>query len=1165
MREDHLASDPSASAWVSANAGAGKTYLLTMRAARLLLAGARPERILCLTYTKAAAAEMTARLSALLSQWTLMDDAALSAKLAEISGAVSDGTLLLRARRLFAEALETPGGLKIQTIHAFCERILRRFPLEAQIPASFSVLDDRSALQIMSQASDETIAAAAELGLGHDLALLAQTYSDEDFKKAVRKILEDRQPGQPNLGQEDIARLIANGDAAFGVVPGTDETALRRRLYDLPADRAALLRLAVRALAEGSKEDRKRGDAIAAYLEAPDNAAACEAYRLVFLTKDNELRERLITQAALKSDRGRGAQEILRAEQDRVKACVDAIEALRLARLGASLLRFAAAVRERYEALKRRATALDFDDLVRQVARLFSHAEAAAWILYKLDGGIDHILVDEAQDTSPQQWEVVRALADEFYAGEAARERLRTLFVVGDEKQSIFSFQGADPGAFIAARAGFATRATASGATFHTVSLSTSRRSLPLLLEAVDTVFAGPAAHGVTTIEGAIRHAAHRHGQHALIEIWPLIEGEKADEGEGWDTPFDRLDSNKPVARLADDIAAMIAGWLSSGERLASRGGPITAGDILILVRKRGPLVDELVRRLKARNVPVAGADRLALNSHIAILDLLALGRFTLFPEDDLTLAALLKSPLCNITEDALFHLAHGRQGSLWSALRAASADARFAGAHRFLSRALAQADFATPFQFYARILSSEGGRTAMLAQLGAEARDPIDEFLTLALSFEREHAPSMQAFLAWFEAGAGIIKRDLENAGNAVRIMTVHGAKGLEAGIVIMPDTTSVPSNRNDPPLLAFPDHGESGNTRKPLQDRASLQRTGTHFAEKRSGATQTGAFVVRAGNHPLIEEAKTLSKARAMAEYHRLLYVAMTRARDRLYVCGAKPGKGYAEEDCWYGQIKTVLAPRMAEVSRFDGKMTVLRLEAPQEAAPDGAARAPIVPPSPSLPVFAQERVRPELARRPASPSEIFAQPHGRRLASSGNAGDAALQRGRLIHRLFQTLPELDPAMRRAHAARFLGLARHALSPEAREEILSAVFAVLDDPEFSFLFGPGSMAEVRVEGDIGHNRPLPISGQIDRLCVRNHSVTIIDFKTDRSVPATAGDVSRAYLGQMAVYGAVLRQVYPQHALHCSLLFVQGPRILTLPPPLLAAMLTELDGGTGV
>ncbi|MCG8695975.1 MAG: double-strand break repair helicase AddA, partial [Minwuiales bacterium] len=813
-------------------------------------------------------------------------------------------------------------------------------------------------------------------------------------------------------------------------------------------------------------------------------------------------------------------------EQARVLEVEARCKSAAIADRTAALLILGEVLLDAYQAEKKRRALLDYDDLILSTRALLHRPDVAPWVLFKLDGGLDHILVDEAQDTSPEQWEVIAAIANEFFACSGAREDrggpVRTVFAVGDEKQSVYSFQGADPRRFDAMRRHFEQRVVAAEQAWRPVDLVLSFRSVSAVLGALDAVFATPEARdGVSATDRPIQHLAWRDAAPGLVELWPPIQPEEQPEQAPWDLPLDAPRVDSPRAQLAQRIAVRIATWLKEGEMLTARGRKIRPGDIMILVRRRDAFVEEMVRRLKERNIPVAGTDRMVLTEQIAVMDLIALGNFLLLPDDDLTLATVLKGPLYDFEEDDLFDLAHGRDGFLWQTLRERRDDRpRFAAACAELETLLARADFVPPFEFFGELLGARSGRRRLLARLGPDAADPIDEFLTLCLGYERVRAPSLQGFLHWIEAGRAEIKRDLEQGRDEVRVMTVHGAKGLEASVVFLPDTCSAPAGHYDPRLLPLPDPALSDADVPLLAWPAKRDLDDDHTTAARAAA-----------------------RAEAMREYRRLLYVAMSRAEDRLYICGYD-GRNARHPDCWYDLVAEPIKAMAREITLPDGE-TGWRVETAGTAKAEPAPAPPVPEPGAPLPAWiatpAPAEPRPP---KPLTPS----RPDGAEPGVLSPLGDDAghrFRRGLLIHRLLETLPDLPPERRMEAARRWLANPAHALEPAAQTEMAEEVVTVMEDPAIASLFGPESRAEVPLTGLIGDQ---VVAGQVDRLAIDGDTVRIADYKTHRPPPRDVADVPAVYLAQMAAYRSILSGVYPDKHIECLLIWTDGPRVMKLP-----------------
>ncbi|MEX0645959.1 MAG: UvrD-helicase domain-containing protein, partial [Parvularculaceae bacterium] len=651
-----LAADPRRSAFVAANAGAGKTSVLTDRVARLLLSGAEPRRILCITFTKAAAAEMARRLFELLGRWALAEDAALNKALDDLEGAAisRDPGALATARRLFAKALETPGGLKIQTIHSFCEGLLKRFPLEAGAPPGFAVIDESAAAGLartaideaaVQSAQDETLAAAFAR-----LALRLQPESARDgAQKTLRSLIADALASRGKL--EDALAAAGAWDglrdavgAALGVRPGeTAEAIVAATMATVSEDDIKRLQSALRA---GEKVCRGFADnELAGYIAAGEQRVRFDVLGGVLLTQKGTPRQRFPDAATKKADPWAEAyvstlQASFAAASERIKAADNFADT---AALLAILERALAA----YDDLKARRAVLDYDDLIARAHILFAKADLD-WVRYKLDQGLDHILLDEAQDTSPAQWKVVEGPLGEFFAGAGARDGERTFFAVGDQKQSIYSFQGADAGLFKEKREDLGKKITAV-APFDNVALNLSFRSTAPVLDFVDALFAKKEVLAGVSDEHPLKHQLYRTGEAGLVEFWPLAPRAEKKETRAWEAPLDSTPPDNPARRLALEVASKIKAWIETGEVLVSKGRPIRPGDVMILVQSRGPLFHEMIRALTEKSVPVAGADKLKLLEDAAVEDLLSYARAALLEEDDLSLAEVLKSPFFNI------------------------------------------------------------------------------------------------------------------------------------------------------------------------------------------------------------------------------------------------------------------------------------------------------------------------------------------------------------------------------------------------------------------------------------------------------------------------------------------------------------------------------------
>lgn len=1128
LRGEQLrASRPEAHVWLSASAGTGKTQVLAARVFRLLLRGVDPGAILCLTFTKAGAAEMAARINRQLAAWVRMPAPELFNDLAAL-GEPGMPDQQATARTLFAKVLDAPGGgLRIQTIHGFCQSLLAAFPLEAGLVPGFRPIEPREEALLRRQALSDLLVEAEREGRTAPVATIGAL--------SVR------------LGEQGAEAFLADcaraGEALEALPSGI--APFVRRALDVPAgdiedaiaqgcdalDCAAVERIAAANRAWGTASGAKLADAVAAWLgaDAAGRVAGLADLMAVVRTGKGEPRKVQAKVIAAEPD-----YELLAAELG--DACAELLS-LRVRAAYADLLGAALEVGREYArgyaAAKRRAGAVDFDDLIRAAVALLQQEGIGDWIRYKLDRVTEHVLVDEAQDTNVAQWTIIRALVDEYFVGRGVyAPSVRTLFTVGDLKQAIFGFQGTDPVNFLAAERYFEARAREvvgtdkmpadeRGLPFDRLSLTDSFRSTAPVLEFVDAAI---EAVGATNFGGEdmIPPHASRIAGPGSVTLWPpIVAGaSEAEEGgeEGWIDDAVRANA----ARIAKQVRAWLRPPGHGGLMLESKGRALRPEDVMILVKRRGELAQLLVARLYAEGVPVAGVDRLRLSAPLAVQDLLAAIRFVLQPGDDLSLASLLVSPLIGWTQDELMARAIPREGGLWRHL------SRTCPQHLApLDEMLARADFDTPYRFLEMILSGPlDGRRRLLARLGEEARDPIEELLNAALDFETQATPSLQRFLDWFERDEVEIVRDAAAPLDAVRVMTAHGAKGLQAPLVILADATGDPDAAPRSTVMWSP---EAGAAPLPVFRPRAAERAGA------------------------IDDALAELERRERAEHWRLFYVAATRAEERLVIAGSlgPRAQGVPPEASWYAaaaRTLDALAVPAGEGERvFAGRSPTAPVPLRAKAVAEGPGGA-------ALPDWARLSA-PVEARppRPLAPSSLgddaVADP------PPTPALRAAAERGRLMHALFERLPPLAPAQR-ADAARAWLAARGA----DVEAVLAPVLAVLDDPATAALFSPAALAEVPISATLPEGRV--IAGTVDRLLIADGTVRVVDYKTGRHVPEDAAAVPPYHLRQMAAYRAALRVIFPEARVEAALLYTGGPRLIVLPDALLDAVKPDLAAG---
>jgi ATP-dependent helicase/nuclease subunit A len=1126
------ASNPRTSAWVSANAGSGKTHVLTQRVLRLLLDGTPPAQILCLAYTKAAAANMADRVFSKLAQWTSLSDSVLAKAIVGCGAGAPDAATLVFARQLFARTIEIPGGLKIQTLHAFAERLLRLFPFEANVPAHFKVLDESESKRLLLEARD---AALAELSASSDsaeaLGLVARESGAARFDELLAEALSR---AETFAAHDDAPAFAAALSVPLGLSPGVTSSSVEAEMLGGDVGRMRREKWAL-ALKAGKSQDQKIAENLRAANEDRARPARLQGLLRALFKDDGEggphggESGQLITKGL--REKFPTLEHDLRREQERLTVLRERRRAALTLERSAALFVVVRSILAAFARMKAERGALDFNDQIARALALVTRS-SAAWVLHKLDYGLDHLLLDEAQDASEPQWGILAALSAEFFAGSGARPVNRTVFAVGDEKQSIFAFQGAAPQMFAEMKRGFAERHRESKRPFADVPLTFSFRSSQTILDAVDMTFKAELAwRGVAAAgERSPTHQAIRGDLKGVVELWPPIAPIPALDPEDWRMLEQPAQDDDPPVVLAKRIAEVIKGWVrpTSCERVVdSASGElrrIRENDVMILVRTRNAFFEATIRALKAADVKAAGADRLKLKDHIAVMDLIAAGRAALLPDDDLTLASALKSPLIGFDDDALMKIAAGRRGSLAEALMGAGEGFALEAARR-LERWRARAKALSPFAFYAFLLGEDSGRRALIGRLGPEAADPIDEFLSLALAHEQREAPSLHNFLAQVESADVEIKRDMEVETEGVRVLTVHASKGLEAPIVFLPDSCGGLDTRHEPKLMRL-------SSPRPNDPPV--------LAWARKSAEDADA----------VADARAAAREDQAGEHRRLLYVAMTRAAQRLIIAGYETSRR-RPDDCWYDLVRSGLGDTLVEApAPFRGGATILRFgEGPR--AEDGGG-APAARGFDTLPGWLLAQAAPEAMVPALNPS---------RAGGAGRGDPERALEGRLAHALLEMLPNLAPERRPGAATAYLNAWSGGLVESARATLACKVHATIGASELSSLFGPGSRGEVPLAGSLLRpGRPdLQYSGRLDRLVATDHDVLIVDFKLgekpDRPAPA--------HVAQLALYRVALQPLYPKLPIRAALVYLDGPTLAPIDESDLDAALRAVAGSS--
>ncbi len=1119
--------EPDRDVWLSASAGSGKTQVLSARVLRLLLQpGVYPENLLCLTFTKAAAAEMADRINHRLAYWVQAKSGEVGCDLLAI-GADNSPEVIAKARKLFAQILDAPGGgLQIMTIHSFCQSLLSAFPEEAGLLPGFEPMDDRAVAALHNDALSELVQAADIEGrdwLISNLQQLALTFGEDGVRAFLRRCAAHGDKLEQHMPDGDGALIMARRmlDLDF---EGSVAEEMLRRCDDAAIDLQMLRGLAEYNLAWGAKTGIERANTIDEWLEMSplQRVASIADLRKCWSTQNGTL-------AQLGPKNEEAYWELALDAHHWTEALIQFQKRAEYAEQLAPALLTGKAYAAQFWGLKHSRGLVDFDDLIARAAALLTKPGMAEWVRYKLDRKIDHILIDEAQDTNDAQWQIVEALSGDFYSGAGAgAERARTIFAVGDFKQAIYGFQGTAPEKYREAGLRLDDRIKASGGALQKLSLSRSFRSTKPVLRFVNAVLDN-LGHDRLGLDSAVPPHESQKADFGTVELMRCVmpgaaeEEDTDDYAAGTDDDAEEKWVTTEKLQLANQIAAHVKNLIVARPVLATTGRPLEPGDIMILLRSRGDLAALIVARLHAREVPVAGIDRLKIVEPIAVQDLLATIRFALQPQDDLSLAGLLVSPLIGWDQVKLLRHAYRPKGQgLWQHLRSQPDITEELAPLREI---LSSADLTTPYAFLENILSGDiGGRKKLQARLGSEILVPIEELLNLAMQYQQEGGASLQGFLDWFEQGGGEIKREGLAQSRDVRVMTVHGAKGLEAPIVIMADITSDPDKAG----------GWNKGLDYPLNSGGALPLPPVR-KEQRGETLQQ--IVDEVTEHDL-------------QEHYRLLYVAMTRAAEHLILVGAlsKKQKDIAPENSWYAALEAGMLSLGCDWEPDPIWGATMRYSADgafQRATPKNIITQSVTNTPDWLHIAAPAE---EIPPRPLAPSNLDDDHYGD--APADPSLKIAALRGKLMHALFEhhageTLPDY-----RKSALQWL----QRQNPSHDFDHIQAVdevLAVMAHPEWSVLFCASARAEVPLAALVGTK---VITGRVDRLLIQEDRIRLIDFKTGRSIPKDADEVSIPNLRQMAHYVAALESIFAPRKVEAALLYTQGPSIIILPDVLLQA-----------
>ncbi len=1073
--------NPNFSVWVNASAGTGKTKILIDRVLRLLLENKR--NILCLTFTNAAANEMENRIHSILSKWAICSDSVLAADLEQLDffpmssqcvtlgsqhpylssqcvtlGSRKNKDYLTRARRLFSE-LENLG-LTIQTIHAFCYKLISSFPIEAGIAPNCTLSECKELHSIIFNKvlHNETVQ--------DDINLIATEIDENKLRDLLYTLC--------------VKRSASANDSKYI----KDKLSAPDEIHDLQSETIEHVERLAEILSEGSKRDQSYSEilystVIPAGIQKKRtsvtrwNDTKVENLAKVFLKSESH-EKKSISSIATKSilEKFKDAEQIIESVQNVVFTHIRDMNSYQIFKRTSSLLGVFKVYVDLYNSEKSKNALLDYNDIINLATNLLSNPNYKDWILFNLDQKIDHILVDEAQDNSISQWKIITNLCDEFFAG---NDEKRTLFVVGDVKQSIYRFQGANPHLFNYMQQYFHTKT--GGRDWISCQLEKSFRSTPEVLMLVDRIFNNFRAE-ISFNDNEIKHVPHRENDQGYIEIWPALPRRKEKEQQALQIPLTCRENYIIADRLlAQTIANRIHNWLNEGRILVAKDRHIEPRDIMILVRQRNVLVDYIISELKKANVPVVGRDYFRIMDYIAVQDLIALAEFLLLQANDLALANALKSPLFNFTEDDLFNIAYDRkEHSLWERIQDYSVVI-----YSELNYLINLSRIESPLALFTHILRT--GKKKFAARLGLECFEVLDEFMNLVLQFEN---PSLQAFVQWIKENNPEIKNDMQSERNAVRIMTIHKSKGLQAPIVFLVDTNTVPRNSE------------------------SIIFDGTEVP-----------FWYGKNNNAYCDQVKREKKLEDYNEYLRLLYVALTRAEDELYILSKEP----VQKGSWYDLITKYGEPyekKQRDLQPiFKEKVEVLCVNAnyPYIYKKRDYFDVPVI----SLP--------PALAHSSVSSQRVTLESSEKEGAEwipvSATWMTDGYARGLIIHSILQYMPKIEKERRKNWVRKYLDNIS-----EDKDEIYSKILAF--NEKYGYLFDLEGKSEITLSGTIDGKSVLV---RLDRLCITQDKAIIIDYKSHRNVSVSLLNEIKK---QMLIYKTLVQEIYPNKQVECVVIWVE-------------------------
>ena len=1107
-RQNNAASGLS-SVWVSASAGTGKTYVLTKRILGLLLQDntLKPHEILAVTFTRAAAREMEERLRLELSVWATCTEDELRVSLEKMLGETPSKMHIQRARTLFAEFLDN--AVESNTIHGFCQKILAQFPLEADISPAFNLIEGQEQSELLRKAKSSVFMHALEgtLKPAWVFDYYAYTYGEKKLSEALDSFVNESTRYQKYLksygGIEGVKKELLNTLNVEEELTGDTFDAYCKKLCAVPNVYMDILQKGAESLLQGGKVAQGLGVLLKEYLN--DETAPWEKLKNIFITPSSgKVRSQGFPDAKARKFGGDTLWDMMHKFADHIVDIEEKLKAANAYLITVSYLELGSQILQSYEKLKYKSGVLDFDDLISKTADLLKNTEKSEWVRFKMDQKIRHVLLDEAQDTDNDQWIILKAIIDEFYAGVGQHEG-RTFFAVGDMKQSIYRFRGAQPHVFGSMKKYLHQHQEQSDIPVAVEELMVSFRSTEPVLNFVDSVFAQTNRHhAVDDMAKEILHNAVKVGSSGVVHISPLLEAENEDvEPEPWSLPTRQNKQNSLQTEIAEKTAKQILDLLNSKDVLESTGTYIEPGDIMILLRSRSSM-SSLIAALDRYYIPHGGADQVTLQSETVVQDLLALLKFVSNQDDDLSLAHVLRSPLVGLNDaqfDALF-VEKNKFQNLWQCV---DKTCSYGAVLQSVTRAFYKHDLQGFLTWVIQQLNIRGVYYSLMSMRDEKSPvvavdDALDTLLNMAMDVTKK-GEGVLKLIHMLDTQTLNLKRETD-AGNKVRLMTAHGSKGLESPIVIMPDTTGqfYKNMSNDTGLWHVNEDGS---------DSLFLHRISIKSAP---------AF-----QETLIEE----EKERIFRDEMRLLYVALTRSKERLYISGVKK-HGYNSENCWYGHILEAVHSTDCFTQISQGEY-LFKVDNNLKAQ---TKEKPLEPVEEKLPAWVESLAPNERGLTLVHASDSLKRKEQLELLSEKQR-EKLFKRGQLVHKLLEFLPDLQKGEWHKKGMNFLKQVAPEYCDLEKENLVQSAVAVLETyPEF---FGENSKAEIPLAANLNGYR---LEGVVDRLVVAEKEVIAVDYKTNAQIPEI---IPADYQKQMQFYKKALQEIFPEKEIKAALVWTSA------------------------